>query len=65
MNEVIKRSKEGVYINYNKNTKNYELVIPANLWYWGQPDDTFPVIVNRSKDKNYIKKKMRILLTKS
>ena len=48
MNEVIKRSREGVYISYNKSTKDYELVIPARLWYWGGADDDYPVIVNRS-----------------
>jgi hypothetical protein len=62
--EVIKRSKEGVYINYNKSTKDYELIIPARLWYWGGENDNYPVIVNRSKDKSYIKKKMKLLLTK-
>jgi hypothetical protein len=64
MNEVIKRSKEGVYISYNKSTKYYSLVIPARMWYWGDENDDYPVIVNRAKDKNYIKKKMRFLLTK-
>ena len=62
MNEVIKKSKEGVYINYNEDTKDYELVIPARLWYWGQANDNYPVIVNRSKDKSYIKKRLKKVL---
>jgi hypothetical protein len=65
MNTVVYRAKEGPCINYNDQSKYYSLIIPAKYWWWGDAQDDFPVIVNRSKDKSYIKKKLEKILTQT
>ena len=64
MNTVVYRAKEGPYINYNTESKYYSLIIPAQYWEWGAEGDIYPVIVNRAKDKSYIKKRLKIMLTR-
>jgi hypothetical protein len=65
MNTVVYQAKEGPCINYNDQSKYYSLIIPAKYWWWGDAQDDFPVIVNRSKDKSYIKKKLKKILTQT
>jgi hypothetical protein len=62
MNTVVYRAKEGPYINYNDESKYYSLIIPAQHWEWGAKGDDFPVIVNRAKDRHYIKKRLKKVL---
>jgi hypothetical protein len=65
MNTVVYRAKEGPYISYNDESKYYSLIIQAKYWYWGHALDEYPVVVNRAKDKSYIKKKLKRILTQT
>jgi len=67
MNTVVYRAKEGPYIEQRDTPfgEKYYLIAPAKCWYWGHALDEFPVVIGVSKDKNYLKRKMKKVLTQS